>query len=669
MRKILFDFTDLFQENPNTTSGRYFNPKKFAFKSLDWNSFLFCMVFLSLQFSVFAQTTLLSADPIVENKTVESTDEENSEKYVSPLRKNGLTAEYTRHSFLEPELSKKVNFSDKMWLNDWIRIGVYIRPRFESRNNLNFDRSNHAYTDRIMQTSALYFLMDPSQYVSFKITVQDARVWGGESPANVGDIRSGFFSNTPTLSSDPNTPGKTNNSISQNNTSIREAFVMLKKLPFDAKVQIGRQIWAYGDQRMIGGANWTINGLSFDGARLMFDYEKVNFHFFAARPFWTQSGVNGVLSSNDPKFNSTVGNSNPSATQSDTTLFGTYNSFNILNEVTLDVYNIDVVKKWIPNSTPASTTDDVLATNRKRQNDELYTTGFRLTNRTAKNNLPKGKAWDWTIESAWQNGYDGRRIHKQFLGSDLSGTIGSAQIADMRTERVKYSGSFHVFQTGYTLDEKVRFGFQYTYASGDNNRADRTSSTFQTLVNPRFGVIPYWNNVAGLSENIDTKNLSSWNLNITYKSEKWGTFQVAYIINDKVQKNDAWYAINGGANSIAGSALASPVAVSTNAAGQPATAGSSENYTGNAYTQSYSLGRNIYNELDLTWMYQLNDNVSIWMGGGFLIAGNSVRNYRNSPLLYNGSTNQFELNGAAFTKQHTSANNASVYFFQVNAAL
>ncbi|QOI44325.1 hypothetical protein Lepto782_20225 [Leptospira interrogans serovar Canicola] len=603
-------------------------------------------------------------------KQVTDTKPEDAD-YVSPMKKEGVSAEYNRHMFIDPDLSKTVNkYSNKLWVNDWIKLGFYLRPRYESRNNLNFDKSNHAYTDRIMQTSAFYFLIDPSPYVTFKITVQDTRVWGGASPANVGDIRSGFFSNTPTLSSDPNVPGKPSNSIASNNTSIREAFVMIKKLPLDAKVQVGRQIWAYGDQRMLGGANWTINGLSYDGARVMFDYDSFSSHFFVARPFWTQSGVNGVVSANDPKLNSTVANTNPSASQSDTTLFGTYNTFKILNEVVLDVYNIDVVKKWIPQTTPSSTADDVLAQNRKKQNDMLYTTGFRLTNRTNKNNLPQGRGWDWTIESAWQNGYNGQRIHQKFFGYDLPATTEDGiPLANTKTERVKYSGQFHVVQTGYTFAEKLRIGAQYTYASGDNNRVDGSISTFQTLVNPRFGVIPYWNNVAGLSENIDTKNLSSWNANITYKNEKWGMFQIAYIINDKVQKNDAWYAINGGANSIAGSALSSPVATSTNATGGTTAAGSTENYTGNSFTQPYSTGRNIYNELDLTWMFQINDNVSIWTGAGFLIAGNSIRNYRNSPLIYNTTTNEFELNSAAFMKQHTSANNASVFFFQLNAAL
>ncbi|MBE8398613.1 hypothetical protein IQB76_21585, partial [Leptospira borgpetersenii serovar Hardjo-bovis] len=138
-------------------------------------------------------------------------------------------------------------------------------------------------------------------------------VCGGASPSYVGDNRSGFFSNTPTLSSYPCIPGKPNNSIARNSTSLREAFVLIQKLPLEAKMQVGRQIWAYGDQRMIGGGHWTINGLSYDGARIMFDYEHFSSHFFAASTYLTQSGVNGVISSHDPKVHSTSGTTNPSA--------------------------------------------------------------------------------------------------------------------------------------------------------------------------------------------------------------------------------------------------------------------------------------------------------------------------------------------------------------------
>ncbi len=106
---------------------------------------------------------------------------------------------------------------------------------------------------------------------------------------------------------------------------------------------MGRQVWAYGDQRMIGGANWTINGLSFDGARIMFNDKAYRIHFLYARPYWTQSGPNGVVSANDPRQNS-------NASGTDTTLGGTYNSFTIQDTATIDIYALGILRKWRPNT-------------------------------------------------------------------------------------------------------------------------------------------------------------------------------------------------------------------------------------------------------------------------------------------------------------------------------
>ncbi len=577
-------------------------------------------------------------------------NKETDQKYKSPMVEKGIESDYTKHMFIDPELASKVNKSSQMWINDIIRMGIYLRPRQEFRNNLDFNGSSSGYTDRTLQTSSLYLLIDPNPYVTGKITLQDARVWGGDSPASTGDIRAVFFANTPNISS----AGQTT-STSLNSTGIREAFVMLKKLPLDLKAQIGRQIWTYGDQRMIGGANWTINGLSFDGVRIMFDRPDFKIHLFAARPYWTQSGVNGVVSANDPK-------SNSNAKGSDTTLFGNYNSFKIFDAVVLDLYSMGIVRKWIPNTNNAFTglpnpsVDDPLAQTRAKQNEEIYTAGFRLTNRIANNFLPKGNVWDWTIESAWQAGYTGRRINEKIFGNPIP-----SPYQNLSTERERYTGQFHVFQTGYTWFEKLRLGAQIMYASGDKNRSDSSSSTFQTLATPRFGVIPYFNSVAGISENINYKNLISKSISVTYTTSDWGTFQLSYFQNDKAQKQDAWYAINGINNSVAtiGETNSSPV---SNAKG------STENYADNAYAQPYSLGKNIYNEINLTWMGLINDNVSIWLGVGYLRAGDSVVNYRNSVLVYNSSSNGYSLNSDYFLGKNKVARDASMAYIQVNAA-
>ncbi|WP_411823850.1 alginate export family protein [Leptospira sp. 'Mane'] len=571
------------------------------------------------------------------------------EKYKSPMVEKGIDPEFARHMFVEPELAKSANKNDSLWINDALRVGAYLRPRFESRNNLNFDRSSKEVIDRALQTTSIFFIFDPSPYVSAKVTVQDARVMGGEAPASSGDIRASFFNNTPNQV----TAGQSNAAL--NTTDIREAFIMLKKLPLDLKIQMGRQIWAYGDQRMIGGGNWTINGLSYDGARIMFDRQNYKIHLFAARPFWTQSGTNGVVSANDPTLNT-------ASKGTDTTLFGTYNSVKILDAITADVYSINVVRKWKPNTynaltnLPNASADDPLAMNRARQNEELYTAGFRLTNRTENNNLPKGSVWDWTVESAWQSGFTGRRIREKMFGYELP-----TPYQNVKTEREKYTGQFHIAQTGFTFFEKLRIGGQVQYASGDANRSDGSNSTFQTLVNPRFGGIPYFNSIAGISENVDTKNLISKGINVSYKTEEYGTFQLSYFANDKAQRQDAWYAISGAANSVStvGTANSSPVDIAK---------GSTESYTNNVYTQSYSLGKHLYTEIDLTWMGKINDNVSIWMGVGYLHAGSAITNYRNALFVYDANSNSFGINSNYLLGKHKAGTDAGMAYLQVNGA-
>lgn len=584
------------------------------------------------------------------NYFAQETKSKEENKYVSPMKENGIPADFNRHMFVEPALSRRSAMDSQFWINDIIRFGAYLRPRQEIRYNLDFNASDKAYIDRIMQTTSLFFIIDPSPYIQAKVTLQDARVWGGSSPASNGDIRAVFFNNTPEITR----AGQTN-SVSLNQTGIREAFILLNKLPLNSQIQMGRQVWAYGDQRMIGGANWTINGLSFDGARIMFNDKAYRIHFLYARPYWTQSGPNGVVSANDPRQNS-------NASGTDTTLGGTYNSFTIQDTATIDIYALGILRKWRPNTVnpvtglPNESVDDPLAQNRAKQNQNLLTAGFRITNRTENNFLPKTKRWDVTFESAFQHGTSGRRINDPYIS-----TIVPKEFQSIKTERAEYVGRFYVFQTGYKLLDNLRLGGQVQYSSGDKNRNDGSISTFQTLANPRFGNLPNFNQVAGLSENINAQNLYSKSIDITYFTENYGTFQISYFQNDKAERQDAWYAISGDPNSTAniGRTNSSPVSLAK---------GSTENFADNPYQVPYSLGRRIYTEIDFNWMWLVNSHVSLWFGVGHLYAGDSIRNYRNSLLQFDSSSNQFVWNQNAILGRGKLARDANIAYFQINAS-
>ncbi len=597
------------------------------------------------------------------DKTInpQSTDEEN---YVSPLKTGGLTPEYNRSMFLDPDNAKKFNKSQKPWLNDWVRVGAYVRPRYEDRYNLGFDKQNKGYISRTIQTSQLFFIIDPSPYFSMKVNFQDARVWGGSTPASSGDNRAATFAGAGNTV----TPGQGSTIPAQ--TVLREGWFMLKKLPLDAKLQVGRQIIAYGDQRLLGGANWTPNGLSFDGARLMIDKENYNLHFFANKVIGNQSGPNGVLTANAPTsytdpvtgIASVVNPGLPNQY-----LVGTYDTVKIKNWFLVDAYSLGILTQRTPSYSGANltnpaltipfTTDSDLSNNQwSKQRNNLWTTGFRLTNRMAGNNLAADspwQGWDWTVEAAWQSGTTGARVNKNpSLNSALNTGIGQANGTatpnyNLLTQNQKYAGNFYVFQTGYTFFQKLRIGGQFLYASGDSNRTDGSSSTFQTLPGPRVGVIPYWNNVAGFSENIDTKNLISKTANISYKTDSLGTFYASYFTNDKAKTQDAWYAISGAAN--------------TNATAE-----------GNNGQVSARLimnpGRRIYSEFDLSWMYNINDYVSLMIGGGILTAGNSVKSQKNAAYTLNMQRNEITVNSAVLLGQSGAASKAYMFFFQFMAA-
>ncbi|MCB1189368.1 MAG: alginate export family protein [Leptospiraceae bacterium] len=594
----------------------------------------------------------------------DNSSKKDEEHYVSPLKTDGLKPDYNRSMFLDPNQAKAFNNNKKPWLNDWIRLGAYVRARNEERFNLGFDKQSKGNTSRILQTSQLFFIIDPSPYFSMKINVQDARVWGGSTPASSGDFRANAFAAVGNTT----TPGQTTNIPSQ--TAIREAWFMLKSLPLGAKLQVGRQILVYGDQRMIGGANWTINGLSYDGARLMFDKDNYNIHFLGYKLLANQSGTNGVLSASAPSSytdpvtgKSTVlnqGNPNQYMT-------GTYNTVKVKDWMALDLYSLGILTAKTqsfsgatltnPSLTIPSSSDlDLYANQWSKQQNNLITTGFRLTNRTAGNKLSPDspwKGWDWTIENAWQTGTTGERVNKNSTLNaianeqfDQAAGISTTTSYNFLAQNQKYTGRFHVFQTGYTFWEKMRLGVQVLYASGDSHRGNGSSSTFQTLLMPRFGGIPYWNNVAGLSENIGDKNLISKTANVSYKTDKFGTFFASYFVNNKVKTQDSWYAISGAANS-------------------NSTVEHTDSQT--TFTLANS-NRKIYNEIDLTWMYNINDYVSLWIGGGLLNAGKSVKNQKNAIASYNISTNTLNFNNAVILGQSGAASKAHMFFFQLNAA-
>ncbi|WP_156895938.1 alginate export family protein [Leptospira broomii] len=511
-------------------------------------------------------------------------------KYATPL-KGDIPLEYLRTLLITPEQMKDTQKSNLFWLDN-LKMGFSARPRYESRENSTFNKRMDDYTSFVGQNTQIWFLLDPSPYFSVKITMQDTRLWGGSQGAQ----NAGNWSYALTTGSGATlTPGTTASTNVRSNTDIREAFIVLKKsekLPIS--IFIGRQVFAFGDLKIVGPLNWLNTGFSFDGVRFVHDSK------------WFRSHVFGTILSDqyNAPYGLTTSNGQAKGTIDEAYFTGMYNTIKGGDIAHLDLYALEVSKKWISNPSPTD------FDSRLKQRDNLLTTGFRLTNRTNMNNLPAGKIWDWTIESAWQSGYTGDRVKADWDILNLQTASGK----NIYTQRVQYDTHFLSLDTGWKVLDNVRLGAGYIFGSGDPNRSDAKVGTWQTLFPQVAGSFPNWNTMNGQSLLAGFQNTKSYSARMNIKTESYGTFIFAFYDTLKATPQDAWY----------------------NVAGVPNTGNSTENFSNNKFTiDNARLGKHLFYQYDFTWIYNYSEYISIWSGFSLVRAQDAIRNARDNPYAPN----------------------------------
>lgn len=535
-------------------------------------------------------TTGSNTPPAAESKTETKVFPEG---YKSD-QKGNMNIEHLRSILTTPEQMGAVRKSQLFWIDDKLKVGFHVRPRFESRQNADFNRNTDDYSNFTGQNTQVWFLLDPSPYFSMKVTIQDARLWGGsQNPGAGGDVRYALTNNagreiTPSTTTTP--------TVQRSSTDIREAYIMLKKsdkLPVN--IQIGRQIFAYGDLKLLGPLNWLNNGFSFDGVRFIHDSKYFSSHVFGSALSEQHDAPGGLVTTNSRRRGSI----------DDAYFTGTYNTIKPWEYFWIDLYAFGIHKKWIPATNPAYALPGAQVTtqDRQRQKDNLITTGIRITNRTNNNTLPKGQRWDWTIESALQTGRNGEIINASWDYFQVN-----YDNQRIYKERVKYDAKFFSAETGFLVLDNVRWGIGYTYASGDPNRNDGSNSTWNPLFPQIAGALPYWNIMNGQSTIAGFQNIKTYSTRVQVKTEGFGTFIFAVYDNLKAKSQDAWY----------------------NVAGSAVDGGSSEN-KGNErfkYDPNAHLGKRLFYQYDITWIYNYSEYISIWSGFSLIQAQDAIRNTR-----------------------------------------
>jgi len=342
-----------------------------------------------------------------------------------------------------------------------------VRARGESKINYGFvEKVNDA--DFISSKAQIGINHYKDNWNYLRVNFQYAGIWGGQN----GDA----------------TGLSTSSDADVSKVDVREAYVNTGSKSL--WLRIGRQKLVFGDQRILGGLDWTNIGRSHDGIRLTHKTKKNQLNVFST--IKTERNSNDLL--NDSVNNST------SITNADS-FSGIYDTVKISKALHIEPYLLANI----------STTDPKDENGAKR-----FTFGTRITNKTKKNKVAKGTKYDYALEGAYQ--------------------FGSV------TKKVSIGAWATALAAGYKVNS-MRFGAEFAMASGDDDASDDKVATFANLYHTNH--IHY-----GQADFISWQNMIAGSVNFTYYIGKKAKVKLAYWNIMKQTENDAWYNVKGGSNTM-----------------------------------------------------------------------------------------------------------------------
>jgi hypothetical protein len=254
---------------------------------------------------------------------------------------------------------------------------------------------------------------------------------------------------------------------------------------FPVGIKLGRQELSYGDERLIGLADWSNTGRVFDAVKLRWQHAQCWVEVFAAN----------VVVVDDNTFDD-------HADWSDD-FYGVYGRTTTLPNHVWDLYALFRDK------------EDAAVAGAKRQ---FYTFGTRF----AANE--KLAPWDYVVELIGQFG------HVRSPG---------AQFGETSSAWASHTAFAATINTGYTWqhDWKPRLGIGYDYASGDRNPNDGKDETFDPLY-------PTGHRPLGYIDVVGWKNIHNPHATFAVVPVKNLRLQLDGHLFWLAEKQDAWYRAN-----------------------------------------------------------------------------------------------------------------------------
>ena len=125
---------------------------------------------------------------------------------------------------------------------DWLSLSGEFRVRYENRQALGYQKgSNDGYA---LVRTRLNIGIEPAKWLRFGFQGQDARAPGiRDGLSNIGAFRDGF--------------------------DVRQAYAEFGTSDSVVSLTVGRQLLAYGDQRLVGALDWANTSRAFDAVKLV----------------------------------------------------------------------------------------------------------------------------------------------------------------------------------------------------------------------------------------------------------------------------------------------------------------------------------------------------------------------------------------------------------------
>jgi hypothetical protein len=316
-------------------------------------------------------------------------------------------------------------------LPSWLRFSGEYRFRPE-------DHTAYKFTDGVddgfyLSRLRLNMTVTPADWVSVFIQAQDSHAMGIDYAHITTSVNDAF--------------------------DLRQAYIDLTPRSW-LRIRTGRQVFLFGNERLIGPSDWTNAPRVFDGIRMTLGPESTHVDIF------TSSVV-----VNDPvHFDNHAGG---------LTFHGIYGSLSkVVPKATIEPYLL-----W--KALPLVTSEEG-----KTGNESLFTYGARWTGK-----IPHG--FDYAGEGARQGGY--------LANDDIYAWAGNIML-------------------GYSIKAplKPRLSIQYDYASGDHQKKDGKIGTFDQLYpsnHGKFGLVDLvgWRNIKEVRTGIDFKPFSRLTAGLDYR--------------------------------------------------------------------------------------------------------------------------------------------------------